>query len=244
MPHHDSHPHGPIVLGTLAAFALACSSSTAPTSVQSILSHQAEWTDLHLTSYSYTYQFHAFNAFADQPLRGFALRTRERYDGTRVRRHSEPAFCSTAQVLNQIASCLLILVTAKTAHRPLPPCKTVGPFGGWEMGSFSTPMSTTVSRGGAEPPRTPLRTSSESSTNAPKPKKYLRRGNFMPNAECSRAGPKPTNKHRDALPASAGTTGWAKESLRLYLRVGGGLRYPGSNHLVGFGQFLDQRAHF
>ena len=65
----------------------------------------------------------------------------------------------------------------------------------------------------------------------------------MPNVERSHAGLVMSDAPRDALPALAGTTGGAKESLCLYLRVGGALRYPGSNHLVGFGQFLDQRAH-
>jgi uncharacterized protein DUF6174 len=60
---------GSVARGSLAVLALACSNPAAPTSVQSILAHRAVWVGQGLTNYSYTYQFHAFNAFADQPLR-------------------------------------------------------------------------------------------------------------------------------------------------------------------------------
>jgi hypothetical protein len=56
-------------VGGLAAFIVACSSPTGPASQRSILAHRALWNDQNLTSYSYTYQFNAFNAFANQPLR-------------------------------------------------------------------------------------------------------------------------------------------------------------------------------
>src|SRR5713101_3204002 len=48
---------------------VACSSPTSPTSVQSISAHRALWEGQRLTNYSYTYQFAAFTAFANQPLR-------------------------------------------------------------------------------------------------------------------------------------------------------------------------------
>jgi hypothetical protein len=48
---------------------VACSSPTGPASQQSILAHRARWNAQNLTSYSYTYQFSAFIATANQPLR-------------------------------------------------------------------------------------------------------------------------------------------------------------------------------
>jgi hypothetical protein len=53
---------------TLAAWTLSCSSPSGPR-FSSILLHQATWHAQKLVNYSYTYEFHAFNSLADQPLR-------------------------------------------------------------------------------------------------------------------------------------------------------------------------------
>jgi hypothetical protein len=59
---------GCIAVGSLAASILACSSPTDP-SAPNILAHRAVWNSQNLVNYSYTYEFHAFNSLADQPLR-------------------------------------------------------------------------------------------------------------------------------------------------------------------------------
>jgi len=69
MPVTISQVRGSIAVGGLAAFLLACSSPTGPTSLRSILAHRALWNEQKLTSYSFTYQFSAFNGLANQPLR-------------------------------------------------------------------------------------------------------------------------------------------------------------------------------
>ena len=69
MPTALSRLRGTVAGVSLGVLALACSNPTAPTSARSILAHRAVWVGQRLTNYSYTYQFHAFNAFADQPLR-------------------------------------------------------------------------------------------------------------------------------------------------------------------------------
>lgn len=55
--------------GSLAVWVLACSNPAGPGSVQNILAQRAIWKDQGIANYSYIYQFHAFNALADQPLR-------------------------------------------------------------------------------------------------------------------------------------------------------------------------------
>ena len=69
MTNPHSHLRRSVAVASLAALILACSSSTGPASVESVIVHQAMWKDQKLTNYSYTYQFRAFNAFANQPLR-------------------------------------------------------------------------------------------------------------------------------------------------------------------------------
>lgn len=69
MAHPLSHHHSPVALAVLAAFIAACSSSTGPTSVLNIRAHQAAWNGQKFMNYSYTYEFSAFNALANQPLR-------------------------------------------------------------------------------------------------------------------------------------------------------------------------------
>ena len=64
-----SHLRGSVAVGSLAALILGCSSPTGPTSVQNILAHRAVWKGQGFANYSYTYQFEAFNAFANRPLR-------------------------------------------------------------------------------------------------------------------------------------------------------------------------------
>lgn len=52
------------------AILIACSNPTSSVlSVPIVLQHRAVWEAQHLTSYSYTYQFWAFNRFAGQPLK-------------------------------------------------------------------------------------------------------------------------------------------------------------------------------
>ena len=58
-----------VAVGSLPALILACSSPTSPTSVPSILAHRAVWDSHRLANYSYTYEFYAFDALANQPLR-------------------------------------------------------------------------------------------------------------------------------------------------------------------------------
>lgn len=63
------HPFAAIAVGSLAILAVGCSTPTGPTPVQGILAHRAAWQAQHLVNYSYTYEFYAFNALANQPLR-------------------------------------------------------------------------------------------------------------------------------------------------------------------------------
>ena len=63
-----SQVRGSLAAGSLAAL-ISCSNPTEPTSVLNILANRAEWTRRKPANYSYTYQFAAFNAFANQPLR-------------------------------------------------------------------------------------------------------------------------------------------------------------------------------
>ena len=60
---------GTVAVGSLAVWVLACSSPAGPGSVLSILAQRAVWKDQGIANYAYIYQFHAFNALADKPLR-------------------------------------------------------------------------------------------------------------------------------------------------------------------------------
>lgn len=54
------HLRGSVIGAGLAVLLPACSSPTAPTSVQGILAHEATWAGQGLTSYSYTYRVVGF----------------------------------------------------------------------------------------------------------------------------------------------------------------------------------------
>ena len=69
MPNALLRLRGSVAGATSALAVLACSSPTGPASIQSILAHRALWENQRLANYSYTYQYHAFSAVADQPLR-------------------------------------------------------------------------------------------------------------------------------------------------------------------------------
>lgn len=62
--------YGRGALGGLAVLVVACSGPS-PTDLKTtadILAHQATWTHQGITSYSYTYEFTAFNVYAYKPL--------------------------------------------------------------------------------------------------------------------------------------------------------------------------------
>ena len=61
--------HRSAAMACLAIFLAACSNPSSPrVSVQTVLAHQAIWRGQGLHNYSYTYEFVAFNRFANQPL--------------------------------------------------------------------------------------------------------------------------------------------------------------------------------
>ena len=55
-------------VAALALTFVACSTPTSPSS-DDILAHRARWASHHLSDYVYTYEFSAFNAFADRAIR-------------------------------------------------------------------------------------------------------------------------------------------------------------------------------
>jgi hypothetical protein len=64
-----SYLRGSVAMGSLAALILACSTPTDQASQGSILVHRAMWKAQNLANYSYTYEFYAFNFYAEKPLR-------------------------------------------------------------------------------------------------------------------------------------------------------------------------------
>ncbi len=93
----------------LAVCLAACQAPTSPTTIvnpsaDDIRAHRAVWASHGLTNYSYTYEFSAFNAFADQP-----IRLQVRQDTVRAAvlvttgKSLEPAYFPTVDALFDLA---------------------------------------------------------------------------------------------------------------------------------------------